>query len=490
MNPRKEFLLALFRILDQKAVPYCVLRNYANIYEDNSSDIDLGVEPEHVPRLKECLTEAALVSNNHLVLRTLYVNYSYVYWHPEGGFLRIDLETEVRWRIFPVLTAKSIVGLRRKEGAFYVPHPRHESVILWVAAVWRGYLSERYRLQLARLYRQLANPEELQRTFNASFGGIGPELAGCQAALPGQAPGPRVWSAARRSIVRNAWRDAPCRRAMFGHLVRDMRRFWERLRQPPGISVLYVTSAQPARNLKDLFERIKFLYPVEKSETHSFDLTPTRVSPIVRLGFRLRARRLYALVKGGLFMRLYKLTHEREIQQAVRTHTRYLYPSRTFIWTEDSRLQMCLGHVETGFMAEPDPIDGGLVSNDRIIRFIASVLEHYRRRSDPADGSEGPWSSLSVWMVRAEITSPASSAIWVLNRDDLTEFATSVGQSRPSGGRYFLCRNSTARFASQKFKTIFPIPVSRSSTSSGVCFWPTSFIGFACVCCWGGIPSS
>jgi hypothetical protein len=177
MSPRKEFLLALFRILDQKAVPYCVLRNYANIYENTSSDVDVAVEPEHVLRFKDCLTEAAAASNHHLVLRARYINYSYVYWHAEGGFVRVDIETEVRWHIFPVLTAKAIVGLRRRKGAFYIPHPRHESAILWSAAIWRGQLSDRYRSQLARLYEQATTPREFQRTFIASFGAIGRELA-------------------------------------------------------------------------------------------------------------------------------------------------------------------------------------------------------------------------------------------------------------------------------------------------------------------------
>ena len=53
MSPREEFRRALCRILDQKAVPYCVLRNYANIYEHTSSDVDVAVEPHHVLRLRK-----------------------------------------------------------------------------------------------------------------------------------------------------------------------------------------------------------------------------------------------------------------------------------------------------------------------------------------------------------------------------------------------------------------------------------------------------
>ena len=387
--PRRDFLSALFRILDEKKVPYCVLRNYQNIYEDLNSDVDLAVEPEHVLACKECLAAAAAESGHHFVLRARYVNFSYVYWHPEGGFLRIDVETEVRWRFFPVLTSKSVILLRRKEGAFYIPHPRHESAIIWVAAIWREYLSERYRLQLARLYQRLANPQELERTFRACFGRIGTELAKYQASLPDEVPDRQICRAARWSIIRNAWRDRPSRRALFTHFLQDMGRVWERLRQPPGISVLYASSASLARDLKDFFDRIKFLYPAQKSETHLFDLSPAEGPAIVKLGVWLRARRLYALFKGGLFMRLYLLPDQRQIPRVVRNHTRYLYPSRTFVWTEDTRFRTCLGHIETGFIAELDPLDGAMVSNDRIIRFIAAVLEHYRRRREQSPGKRG-----------------------------------------------------------------------------------------------------
>ena len=87
MNARREFLEALFRILNQKTVPYCVLRNYQNIYDDPSSDVDLAVEPEDVQRLRDCLTEAAAASHHRLVQSVRYINYSHVYWHQSGGFL-------------------------------------------------------------------------------------------------------------------------------------------------------------------------------------------------------------------------------------------------------------------------------------------------------------------------------------------------------------------------------------------------------------------
>ena len=377
--PRQALLTAFFHRLEEKAVPYCVLRNYHNLYQDTSSDVDITVEPEFVSEMEECLREAAAATGHSSVLRARYVNFSYVYWHPQGGFIRIDVETEVRWRVFPILSAKALVTLRRKQDAFYIPHPRHESVVLFTAAIWRGHLSERYRQQLARLYQQVANPEELKRTFRAAFGSVAARLVACQARVLEEAADHHLWPAARHSLIRNAFRDAPTRRAFFNYLADDSRRFFDRLRLPAGTSLLYASNAHPGRNMDDFFERIKFLYPVEKSMTHAFQVSPKAGADVHRLGLRLRWRRLYALFKGGLFIRFYELQDDRDIRRVIQTHTRYLYPARTFVWAEDSRRQTCLGHVETGFMADLAPEAGERVSNDAVIRFIASVLERYRR---------------------------------------------------------------------------------------------------------------
>src|SRR5580765_7459865 len=118
MNSRKAFLLALFRILEEKKVPYAVVRNYEDIYSSTTTDVDVAVESEELVRFKQCLAEAAATTGHVEVLRARYVNFSYVYLHPEGGFLRIDAETETRWRVFPVLSAKAVVALRRKHAEF------------------------------------------------------------------------------------------------------------------------------------------------------------------------------------------------------------------------------------------------------------------------------------------------------------------------------------------------------------------------------------
>jgi len=386
-HPRQEFLATLFQLLEEQAVPYCVSRNYQAIYEDTSSDVDLVAQPDQVVHLEHCLRAAALASNHRVVLHTHYINSSYVYWHPDGGFLRVDVETEVRWRVFPVLSAKAVVTLRRPQGAFYIPHPRHESVILITAALWRAHLSERYRQQLARLYSQVANPEELQRTFRACFGKVGPELLDCLATSPGQIPGPRLWSNAKRSLLLNTFRDAPNRRAGLRYLVTDLKRFTARLWQPPGLSILYASNGRPGPNLDNFFQRTKLLYPLEKSELYDSQISPHTPVSRVGLGLRLQARRLYALFKGGMFICSRQLSDEGAFKKIIRTHSRYLYPSRSFVWIEPAQGQTLLAHVQTGFMAELNPNGGARDPSDGIIEFISRILERRTRRRPKQKGA-------------------------------------------------------------------------------------------------------
>src|SRR5690349_11119779 len=101
MRARAEFLGILFEVLERESLPYCILRNYERIYDDGASDVDLIVEEAQVEQLQECLSEAARRSGHFLVHRARYVNHSFVYGRQNGRFLRVDVETEVRWRFFP-----------------------------------------------------------------------------------------------------------------------------------------------------------------------------------------------------------------------------------------------------------------------------------------------------------------------------------------------------------------------------------------------------
>jgi len=391
-QPRRAFLESFFRIMQERAVPYCVLRNYDEIYDNLDSDVDLAMEPEHLEAARSSLEAAMVETGHHFVLRTRYVNFSHVYWHPDGGFLRIDLETEIRWRQLPVLTAKSVVGLRRKYGAFYIPHPRHEAVIILVAAIWRGFISDRYRNQLARLFPQVPDPEEWRRTFRCSFGSKGEWLADFMRKVKTQEAGTSVWKAVRRALWKHAIICPPKRREFLGFLAEDSRRFFERVLNPPGICLVYASHEIGASDLEKFFGDIRMLYPTEKVVKHVF--YPTSAGKWGRLGVRRRMQRLYSIFKGGLFMRCYQVKSDLGVRRVLDTVSQHIYPTRIFVYAENATGETWLSHVETGFATGVVAQRTAQLPNDRVIHFISETLEHYREGRDQARGRRGRWISL------------------------------------------------------------------------------------------------
>ena len=387
---RKLFLNGLFRSLEADGVRYCVLRNYDNIFADTTTDIDLIIEKRDLARFKTVLRAAAAAAGQRFVHRARYVNYSYVFWDAQGGFIRIDFETELRWRIFPILSAAVILDTRQKNGDFYVPHPRQESVVLFGQVAWRGSLSDRYRRQLARLYDRCGDPRELAGLYRDAFGvGVG-ELAELHSHILDVDFSAALCARLRRSLVAKAMTRPAALRACAGNLGTDALRLWGRLRKPAGISLLFVSSAGQDHDFAQLVRRLEFLFPEQKCFIQVMDFTAGgNISPGWELGLKLR--RLRTLFKGGLFVRFYRLAHDTDLRRVIKTHPRLLYASRAFFCQEDSGRRACLAHVRTGCMSESGPSaadgEGGLIT--LLIEFISTVLEKERQPGAAQKGRHG-----------------------------------------------------------------------------------------------------
>lgn len=375
-HSRQNFLTELLHSLEAKALPYCILRNYDNIFADETTDVDLIVEKKDVARFAEILHAAAAATGQRFVHRARYVNHSHVFWNAQSDFIRIDFETEVRWRVFPVLSAREVIPARRRQGSFYIPHPRHESTILFLQAVWRNALSDRYRSQLARLYEACADKEELRRTYVDAFGPAGGALAEFHAQIAKREFDAKLCAKLKRSILLKALTRPAALRELAGHTGDDISRLWGRLRQPAGISLLAASSAGQDQNFADLIRRLEFLFPTQKCFIQTIDLSRMEsVKPGWELGLKLR--RLRTLFKGGLFVRFYRVARDTDLGKIVRTHPQFVYSSRAFLCIEDSGRQACFAHVGTGFMTDStaDGPEGKKDFSALLIEFISTVLE-------------------------------------------------------------------------------------------------------------------
>ena len=322
MSTRREFLANFFRRLDEGRVPACVLRNYATLFDDAASDVDLLTLPAHVADVIACCEAAAGATGHRLVQRTRFVNHSLVFWDGRQGWLRIDVDTEKRWRQFHLLTAAQILQRSRRLELFCVPDPPHEAVILLTQALWQGQLSERYRARLRELDQLTPDKQSLAAAFGEAFGLPQNLLAQLgDAALPR-----RLKRAVRRCVFLQPARAA----RSLGYLVADAARLISRLRSPPGIALR--TIGLNDADIHQLCSRVAILFPPRKGSACR--------GPANRLTLRK------TLFRGGLIVESWPAT----ARPANTLRRGWLAPHRSFAAHREPDGQSHFMHIGTGWM--------------------------------------------------------------------------------------------------------------------------------------------
>lgn len=374
MNGRKDFLTAFFRSLDAKKIRWCVLRNYEGLMDDSAAtDLDLLVEEKDVAIFNEVLQSAARESGQRFVHYARYVNHSCVFWSEQSRFTRIDFDMEIRWRLFPTLTADEILKERQKREEFYVPHPKHEAVVVFVQAIWMGKLDQRYREQLARLYVACGDKEELRNTCRQAFSNIAGELMDFHADVLRQEFTAAFCGRLKRSIITKTL-TRPTEWPFFAkYALADAKRFWQRLKQPPGLSLLCVSSNAQEIDLEGVIREMKFLFPAQKSQVHRMDFSKS-TEPRIRRGLGLALKRLRTLFKGGLFVESYRLSEGVDFKKILRANPPRFYASRCFIFIEDSKGRACLEHVGSGLRRESVEGQRGAASLCALLVDLISVV--------------------------------------------------------------------------------------------------------------------
>ncbi len=254
MSTRRALLEELFRCLDERQIPCCVQRNYARLFEDTTSDVDLLTLPEHAAALMACCQAAADAVGHRLVQRTRFVNHSLVFWDGAEGFVRIDVDTEKRWQRHHLLTAAEVLQQRRRFSSFDIPDPRHECVIVLAQALWQGKLSERYAARLRELDQEIPDKDSLAIIFGEAFG-VRENLL---AKLDDATLVSRLAAAVRRRTFLQPARALRTVR----YVVDDARRLFARLKSPPGIVMRSIGASEA--DLEELRHKLAVLFPLKK----------------------------------------------------------------------------------------------------------------------------------------------------------------------------------------------------------------------------------
>lgn len=291
---RKSFLESLVSKLEDSGVSWCCLRNHHEFFEDSRSDVDLLVMPEDRSLFEAVLSEVAKDCGALLLQKADYLNRSLTYLTSAGEWVRIDYETEIRWGIFPVLSAREVLSRRVRTQKLWIASPMDESIVLWVAALFRNHLSERYRARLAELFADAKKNPLWKRILQQTFGGVGTLLPDWQALLTTPTRPAWNWLDLKLALWTQPLLHPSTAVAAWKYFFLDVQRLGRRLLHPPGL-LIYLDSAGWQRS--DSMELLWLLDPVFPMAKSLRIESPSNQGPLNRI--RNRWRTFRSLFKGG-----------------------------------------------------------------------------------------------------------------------------------------------------------------------------------------------
>jgi hypothetical protein len=168
-SKRNAFLAAFLDTLRSNGIPFCILRNHRAFWHDGPSDIDMMVMPQHLELAVIFLETAASSNSYRLASLTQFDNLCLVYHAENVGYIRIDIDTALRWRTHTLLDAKTILYACVKEEDLPIPCAEHETLILLTQCAWAGKIKEAYK---ARLNELICKYRSQSTGFFASYLGI------------------------------------------------------------------------------------------------------------------------------------------------------------------------------------------------------------------------------------------------------------------------------------------------------------------------------
>ena len=161
-HTRHGFLESCLKELRSAAVPFCISRNHEEFWHDGPSDVDLIVSPACLQEAVHCLQSAATSSGFRVVAHTWFDNLCIVFHAPDQGFIRIDLDTAIRWKRYTLFTAEDLLAACIESNGIPIPCPEHETLVLLCQCAWAGKAKHSYRERLNELISKDILPSRIE----------------------------------------------------------------------------------------------------------------------------------------------------------------------------------------------------------------------------------------------------------------------------------------------------------------------------------------
>lgn len=165
----QKFFISFFQALDEHNILYLVERNYEQLPDNFSNDVDFLLFSKD----KAKFISLAICAANETNLKTLSVSSAYgggrLYFYnpndPHAVIMRLDYTTILHYRGIKLLNADKILKQRVRYNLFYIPTQGMESAIsLMTSWIYRGVIKDKYK---EKIYNGVINDKKnFEEAFN------------------------------------------------------------------------------------------------------------------------------------------------------------------------------------------------------------------------------------------------------------------------------------------------------------------------------------
>ncbi|HVV01377.1 MAG TPA: hypothetical protein VHH88_08440, partial [Verrucomicrobiae bacterium] len=229
-----RFIEAAFQTWNVAGIDFLVLRNYEQLPEFTTNDIDVLVSPLQLRQAEELLREAASRQGFALHNRAEFATLALYFSNERNVQVHFDLFTALKWLWFDYIGCEGLPQKKRPLRNFFIPAPGHEaSVNLLSSMIYTGRVKEKYKASVQAGFS--ADPATVREILENTYGRDYAE-AMLQAGRNGDwAALERLTPRLRRRLVLTQAFGMPWRTGKsFGSYLRRLTRRWL---CPPGMMV-------------------------------------------------------------------------------------------------------------------------------------------------------------------------------------------------------------------------------------------------------------